>query len=61
MRRILKKLAHNDPLNSDEYRQLMSYIDELRTHSGSSYVVFHEQYSRKLFEQYSIYPAPVSL
>lgn len=55
MRRILKKISHNDPLNSDEYQQLMSYIDELRIHSGSSYAVFHEQYSRKLFEQYSIY------
>ncbi len=55
MRRILKKLSHKDPLDSEEYRQLMSYIDELRIHSGSSYAVFHEQYSRKLFEQYSIY------
>lgn len=55
MRRILKKLAHNDPLNSDEYEQLMSYADELRTHSSNSYAVFYDQYSQQLFQQYSIY------
>jgi hypothetical protein len=55
MRKILRKLEHSQPLQTEEFNQLMDYIDQLRQNMPESYARFCQQYGGVLYEQYSTY------
>jgi len=55
MRAIIKKLANHQELNTEEYQNLMGYIQHLRVHSLPSYQVFYQRYAGVLYKQYSTY------
>jgi hypothetical protein len=55
MRKILRKLEQNIPLQDQEYEQLMDYIDQLRQSAPESYALFCQQYGVILYEHYSTY------
>ncbi len=58
MRKILRKLEYNHPLSTEEYDQLMDYVDWLRQKAPESYFLFCQQYGGILYKQYSLYLPP---
>jgi len=54
MRRILKKINKRITLTSEEYNEVINYIDELRSRSPESYQLFLERYAHLLNDEYCI-------
>lgn len=55
MRSILKKINRSAPLDSDEYRRLLEYFEDLRHSSPESYALFYHDYADVLFRDYRIW------
>lgn len=54
-RSILKKINRHAPVDSDEYRRLVEYYENLRYSSPESYALFYQDYADILFRIYTIY------
>lgn len=54
-RSILKKINRQAPLDSDEYRRLLEYYEDLRRSSPESYALFYDDYADVLFHEYGIW------
>lgn len=55
MRSLLKKIEHHHNLTEEEYRQLLEYIENLRRISPEAYLIFYDQYSTTLAQDYNTY------
>ncbi len=54
MRAVLRKLGDGIPLEEEEYRRLLSYVETLRSESEESYRVFRDSYGAVLASEYGI-------